>query len=42
MERKVISTRIPAFKREKIEGKDDILHYKFTLKKAVNCDDLPF
>jgi hypothetical protein len=42
MERKGISTRIPAFKREKREGKDDMLHYKFTLRKLVNCDDLPF
>jgi hypothetical protein len=42
MERKGISTRIPAFRREKVEGKDDILHYKFTLKKFVKHDDLPF
>lgn len=42
MERKGISTRIPAFKREKREGREDMLHYKFTLKKLVNCDDLPF
>ena len=46
LERKGYSTRIPAFKREKIEGKDDILHYKFTVGKlkvaTTNCDDLPF
>ncbi len=42
MERKGISTRIPAFKREKREGKEDILHYKFTLRKLVDCNDLPF
>ena len=43
MERKGYSTRIPAFKREKIEGKDDILHYKFTIKRLEKeYDDLPF
>ncbi len=42
MERKGISTRIPAFKREKREGKKDMLHYKFTLKKLLNYNDLPF
>jgi hypothetical protein len=44
MERKGISIRLPSFKREKKEGKEDILRYKFTLKKlkAQNIDDLPF
>ena len=42
LERKGISTRIPSFKREKVEGKDDILRYKFTLRKIPKYDDLPF
>ena len=43
LERKGYSTRIPAFKREKRDGKEDVLHYKFTIKKlAMNKDDLPF
>jgi hypothetical protein len=43
MERKGISTRIPAFKREKREGKDDVLHYRFTIRRmADEYDDLPF
>ena len=42
LERKGYSTRIPAFKRDVIEGGHDILHYKFTIRKLVNCDDVPF
>jgi hypothetical protein len=43
MERKGFSTRIPSFKREKIEGKDDVLHYGFTVRKLPkDYDDLPF
>lgn len=42
LERKGISTRIPGFKREKEEGKDDILRYKFTLRRMPRYDDLPF
>ena len=36
------STRIPAFKRYVVEGGHDILYYRFTIGKLVNCDDLPF
>ena len=42
LERKGVMTRIPAFKREKVEGRDDILHYKFTLRRTPRYDDLPF
>ena len=42
MQRRGYATMIPGFSRQKIEGKDDMLHYKFTLKKLVNKDDLPF
>ena len=42
MERRGISTRIPSFKREKVEGKNDILRYKFVMRKLINTDDLPF
>ena len=41
LERKGFSTRIPTFHRMKKGGKD-MFHYGFTLKKHVNCDDLPF
>ena len=42
LERKGIWSRIPGFKREKIEGQSDILHYKFTIKKLKVYDNLPF
>jgi hypothetical protein len=42
MQRRGYATMIPGFSRQKVEGKDDMLHYKFTLKKLVNKDDLPF
>ena len=42
LERKGFSTKIPAFRREAVEGGHDILHYKFTIRKLVNYDDLPF
>lgn len=42
LERKGYSTRIPAFKRDIVEGGVDKLHYKFTIRKLVNYDDLPF
>jgi hypothetical protein len=41
-ERKGYQTRIPGFKREKIEGKPDTFQYKWTIKKIKNYDDLPF
>jgi len=42
MERRGISTKIPSFKREKVEGKNDILRYKFVMRKLINTNDLPF
>ena len=42
LERKGYSTRIPSFKRYVVEGGHDILYYRFTIGKLVNCDDLPF
>jgi hypothetical protein len=42
LEKKGISTRIPSFVRIRRDGCDDILKYKFTLKKLINTDDLPF
>ena len=43
LERKGYSTRIPSFIREKREGKEDVLHYSFVIRKLKkNYDDLPF
>ena len=42
LDRKGYNTRLPGFKRDKAEGKPDMFTYRWTIKKAKKCDDLPF